>query len=583
MNKRSISPLIATILLIVVSVILITVVLTWGSAFTKDNLNQTNSILNLKESDLSSFISVVSYTHLENISNIVIRNLHGEKITFVGYKLISEDIINPEKLYSFPNIINIDSGGVATLNLICFPKANFILQLITDDLEYVSLSINIKNYNMSYCSEFSDLFGYFSFDGDFLDYGDKNYSNIYSSGEFLGDFKNQHLSFNGSTDYLVLDNKTKVSLIDYTTWEIGTEGSQLGFNQTGSTTENSVSLDSDPWGREIPIWRASPDSVSGPDGGWATKLFPIDNTKLYRFSVWMNREVIGFDGRFYFGVFGYDLSKSFNGVYRLTNVLSTNPYFFTSYYVPSIYEDEWILYVSHVFPHDYSLTTKHINSGGYTLENNKFSSSADYKWSENNGFAVHRTYLYYTTDTSAIQKWAYPRADLVDGNEPSIADLLSGYDSNNFGITDSISLSFWLKIDSFNEGTIISKTKNNILESCYDLKLNSDGYILFSIDQSEISSNESINIDDWFFISATYNKEKMKLYINGELNSELEKTTPIKVSIQETTIGVKKFNDTYEAYFLGYLDDVRIYGKALKDLEIYNLYISTNPEIGESD
>jgi FlaG/FlaF family flagellin (archaellin) len=42
-HKRSVSPLIATILLIVVSVILVTVVLTWGSDFAKDKLSTTQS------------------------------------------------------------------------------------------------------------------------------------------------------------------------------------------------------------------------------------------------------------------------------------------------------------------------------------------------------------------------------------------------------------------------------------------------------------------------------------------------------------------------------------------------------------
>jgi FlaG/FlaF family flagellin (archaellin) len=43
--KRSVSPLIATILLIVVSVILITVVLTWAKGFTQNTTNKATDLL----------------------------------------------------------------------------------------------------------------------------------------------------------------------------------------------------------------------------------------------------------------------------------------------------------------------------------------------------------------------------------------------------------------------------------------------------------------------------------------------------------------------------------------------------------
>ncbi len=43
-NKKAVSPLIATILLIVVAVILVTVVLTWGKTFATDSLADTSGI-----------------------------------------------------------------------------------------------------------------------------------------------------------------------------------------------------------------------------------------------------------------------------------------------------------------------------------------------------------------------------------------------------------------------------------------------------------------------------------------------------------------------------------------------------------
>ncbi|MFA5745278.1 MAG: hypothetical protein WCX82_00880 [archaeon] len=44
--KKAIEPLIATILLVVVAVILVTIVLAWGKNFANDGLNKTNDVLN---------------------------------------------------------------------------------------------------------------------------------------------------------------------------------------------------------------------------------------------------------------------------------------------------------------------------------------------------------------------------------------------------------------------------------------------------------------------------------------------------------------------------------------------------------
>lgn len=44
-KQKAMSPLMATILLVVVAVILVTVVLNWGKAFTTSNLDQTNPIV----------------------------------------------------------------------------------------------------------------------------------------------------------------------------------------------------------------------------------------------------------------------------------------------------------------------------------------------------------------------------------------------------------------------------------------------------------------------------------------------------------------------------------------------------------
>jgi len=55
-NQKALEPLIATILLIVVSVILVTIVLTWGKEFSTSSLNKTDNFGELKASDATHFI-----------------------------------------------------------------------------------------------------------------------------------------------------------------------------------------------------------------------------------------------------------------------------------------------------------------------------------------------------------------------------------------------------------------------------------------------------------------------------------------------------------------------------------------------
>ena len=122
------------------------------------------------------------------------------------------------------------------------------------------------------------------------------------------------------------ENKYINPLVDYTSWAVGTSGVQTGFDLNGAPSENYIIESSDPFNNIIPIWEARTDGVYGPSGGWITSSFNIDNTKLYRFSVWVRRTVIG-NGTFYLGVYGYG---STSGVYTLANVNNTNPYFYYS-------------------------------------------------------------------------------------------------------------------------------------------------------------------------------------------------------------------------------------------------------------
>jgi hypothetical protein len=140
---RSVSPLIATILLIVVSVILVIIILTWGSNLTTSTLSGTNDLLS-EDPQLTGFI----FLDQLNYNIFTIKNSSNRSVTFVGYEIISDldlDLVNTRLNFTSP--INLSAGSTSQLPLICVPASLFSLNLITDNGTYVP--INLSNINGS--------------------------------------------------------------------------------------------------------------------------------------------------------------------------------------------------------------------------------------------------------------------------------------------------------------------------------------------------------------------------------------------------------------------------------------------------
>jgi hypothetical protein len=236
----------------------------------------------------------------------------------------------------------------------------------------------------------------------------------YKTGLAIDNIGNMH------SKYLVESGIINPNILDYTTWTLGTGGAS-GFSANGSTNENHRIIDSDPHGRDTVVWEARPEASSGADGGWNGTYYPIDNTKFYRFSVWIRRTVSG-NGSMYFGLHGgNDAVQN-----RSNNTSNTNPYF-----TSGGQGSEWTLYVGHVWPAGSGSGGIHPETGRYTVSDGKTGSINDFVWGVGTTSTHHRSYLYYSSNTSTRQQFVYPRIDLIDGSEPSIQALLSGFDSIN--------------------------------------------------------------------------------------------------------------------------------------------------------
>jgi hypothetical protein len=261
------------------------------------------------------------------------------------------------------------------------------------------------------------------------------------------------------------------SLFNVNSWTVGT-GSCSGFNANGEATEDNRMIDTDPWGNATVVWESRSLGTNNNDGGFHTSYYPIDRSKMYRSCVWMRRTTAAATGSYYHGCHTNGTGDTLD----LSNDSSqTNPYW--SYGGTNLLtQGVWYLCVGHMFPSTWKGTTANPNTGIYSIATgagakalgNPSNCPNDIKFPSDATTMMQRTYHYYGTDVNTRIQFCYPRIDLCDGSEPSIADLLSQdssmiYDTSGYGNHHNFSNG------TSNINPVISKspTKASIDESFY--------------------------------------------------------------------------------------------------------------------
>jgi len=291
----------------------------------------------------------------------------------------------------------------------------------TDQLwhHYVIKDVDLSLWTMFKISGYS---GVWNCEGTFDDI--RIYNTSFSDADVLELYQTRAQLDNSGNLFIneVSTNGFKPSLIDYSQWVIDSYNSQgssvVGgnFYSNGVAGENKIIVKANPIGENDVVWATlGNDTESNADGGWDGDHVPIDKNRRYRLSVWVRRENVG-NGNIYFGTQNVcDLgSTTING----------NPYFlaFGSGFGEVI--NGWVLMVGYIHPLSYSGGSDSTN-GIYSVNGTRITGATDYRWGSTSTTSNLRTYLYYSTATTERQYWYRPRFDLVDGNEPSISQLLS--------------------------------------------------------------------------------------------------------------------------------------------------------------
>ncbi|NCP72303.1 hypothetical protein GW835_02840 [archaeon] len=151
-KRKAISPLIATILLVVVAVAIIGIVLSWGKGFTNTTLSSADNV-NTK----NSFTGLIwSFETFGN--NVLVENKSKQDLNITGYTINSLDHngfwIN--SYHPLETTLSISPGTSDNVSLICMPEGKFILTLKTSTNENIPLNISpSKTSRGSTCEEYN--------------------------------------------------------------------------------------------------------------------------------------------------------------------------------------------------------------------------------------------------------------------------------------------------------------------------------------------------------------------------------------------------------------------------------------------
>ncbi|MEM6448676.1 MAG: LamG-like jellyroll fold domain-containing protein, partial [Cyanobacteria bacterium P01_D01_bin.105] len=149
-------------------------------------------------------------------------------------------------------------------------------------------------------------------------------------------------------------------------------------------------------------------------------------------------------------------------------------------------------------------------------------------------------------------------------------------DSAELNITHQLTLSAWVKADQFTKWTgIITKGTNS---APYSLMIMDDGAIQFEsnygqADKGMWKSHGQLTANEWHHVAATYDGEALRFYIDGQLDSNVV-YTDIDFAINNEDLIVGAQLPGGDEYFDGALDDVRVYNRALSNVEVNALATS---------
>jgi hypothetical protein len=134
---------------------------------------------------------------------------------------------------------------------------------------------------------------------------------------------------------------------------------------------------------------------------------------------------------------------------------------------------------------------------------------------------------------------------------------------SHFDLTAEIGLEAWVYPEASGPAALISK-------GAWSLGLDASRKVTFTINgDAALVSRSALNVDAWAHVAATYDGARRVIYINGTPDAEDSHTTAVATNDDPVRFGA---NPDGSQHFTGWLDDVRIWGRARSALQIAQHY-----------
>jgi two-component SAPR family response regulator len=141
----------------------------------------------------------------------------------------------------------------------------------------------------------------------------------------------------------------------------------------------------------------------------------------------------------------------------------------------------------------------------------------------------------------------------------------AGIDSKS-SLQESFTISAWIKPTEFSfNNSILGKGKSFVL------KLH-DGFLTFTMADIKdyVSRTSAVQLNEWTHIALVHSKidKEMLFYINGEETETIQLISDYVISDNNLLIG----SNLWEEFFIGYLNDIKIWDRELNGKEIATLF-----------
>jgi hypothetical protein len=152
------------------------------------------------------------------------------------------------------------------------------------------------------------------------------------------------------------------------------------------------------------------------------------------------------------------------------------------------------------------------------------------------------------------------------------SDYLAAPDSESLDINgDQLSIAAWINGEDWPAANhVVRKVADTGTGSLYILRVQPDSvrvYLNTSAGETIIQGTTALITNEWFHIALTYDGAEARIFVNGQLDVSSDVSGELTQSNNELRIG----RGEPAGYFVGMIDDVRLYNHALTESELLSV------------